>query len=136
MTMKKLSIFFGRLLLIPLSWIPLSRFYGRIVRLQKPRRLARWMIRRFQAHYRIDMAEFRGQPDDYGSLADFFLRPLDAQKRPLKADARFLLSPADGRLSEIELIRADRATQVKGKTYPLGRFLAAPVDFQRGWYLA
>ncbi len=82
------------------------------------------------------MAEFQGQPGDYRSLAEFFLRPLDPAKRPLRADENFLLSPADGRLSEIEFISTDRATQVKGKTYPLGRFLAAAIDFSQGWHLA
>lgn len=134
--MKSFPKLFGRLLLVPISWVPLSRLYGRIVRLRRPRRLAQWMIGRFQKHYKIRMDEFRGQPGDYRSLAEFFLRPLDPARRPLLADNNFLLSPADGRLSEIELISGDRATQVKGKTYPLGRFLAANIDFSQGWHLA
>ena len=45
------------------------------------------MINHFKNHYRIDMEEFAGSaPDDYPSLADFFVRPLDPQKRPLPAD--------------------------------------------------
>ena len=39
-------------------------------------------------------------------------------------------------MSELEWITADCATQVKGKTYPLSRFLAADIDFSQGWYLA
>jgi phosphatidylserine decarboxylase len=134
--MDNLSELFGRLLLVPISWVPLSRLYGRIVRLSRPPRLAQWMIGRFQKHYKISMDEFRGQPGDYRSLAEFFLRPLDPAKRPLRADENILLSPADGRLSEIEFISEDRATQVKGKTYPLSRFLATNIDFSQGWYLA
>jgi len=134
--MNNISRLVGRALLVPISWIPISRLYGRLMRLRRPRWLALWMIRRFQKSYRITMDEFQGKPEDYASLADFFLRPLDPAKRPLPADEKFLLSPADGRLSEIELIHEDRATQVKGKTYPLGRFLAAPVDFSQGWYVA
>ena len=101
------------------------------MRLSRPRFLAQWMIRRFQKHYRIDMEEFQGQPEDYRSLADFFLRPLDPAKRPLTADEKFILSPADGRLSELEFVSEDRATQVKGKTYPLSRFLAEASIFPR-----
>jgi phosphatidylserine decarboxylase len=134
--MKSFSELLGRLLLVPISWVPLSRLYGHIVRLRRPPRLARWMIGRFQKHYKISMAEFRGSATDYGSLSEFFLRPLDPDKRPLPLDPSCLLSPADGRLSEIERISEDRATQVKGKTYPLGRFLAAAIDFSQGWYLA
>jgi phosphatidylserine decarboxylase len=126
--MRKLSILFGRLLLVPISWIPLSRLYGRIMRLQRPRRLVLWMIRRFQKGHRIDMDEFQGRPEDYGTLADYFLRPLDPAKRPLKADEGCLLCPADGRLSGLELVTGDAATQAKGWTYPLSLLLAERVD--------
>ena len=106
------------------------------MRLQRPRFLARGMIRRFQKNYRISMAEFQGSADDYRSLSEFFLRPLDPKKRPLPADEDRLLVPADGRLSELELVSGDRATQVKGRSYPLSALLGEPADFSRGWYLA
>ncbi len=51
------------------------------MRLRRPRWLALWMIRRFQKHYQIEMDEFQGKPEDYGSLADFFLRPLDPRQK-------------------------------------------------------
>ena len=82
------------------------------------------------------MDEYMGSAQDYPSLADFFVRPLDAQQRPLPANEQFILSPADGKLSELELIATDCATQVKGKTYPLSRLLVAEIDFSQGWYLA
>ncbi len=119
-----------------ISWPALSRAWGRLMRLRRPRSLARWMIRNFKNHYRIDMDEFRGTESDYGSLSEFFLRPLDPARRPLATDDRCLLSPADGRLSELELISEDRATQVKGWTYPLSLLLAEKIDFSRKWHLA
>jgi phosphatidylserine decarboxylase len=119
-----------------ISWIPLSRLYGRVMSLEHPRRLARWMIGLFQNHYRISMDEFTGTPQDYPSLADFFVRPLDPKKRSLCVDEKHILSPADGKLSELELVTSDYATQVKGKTYLLSRFLAADIDFSKGWYVA
>jgi phosphatidylserine decarboxylase len=134
--MNNISRLVGRALLAPISWIPLSRLYGRLMRLRRPRFLAALMIRRFQAHCRIAMDEFRGTAADYPSLADFFLRPFDPAKRPLPADENHLLSPADGRLSEMELINEDRATQVKGWTYPLSILLGEAVDFSKKWYLA
>ena len=134
--MKNISKIFGRLLLAPISWIPLSRLYGRVMRLERPRRLARRMIGLFQSHYRINMEEYQGTSLDYPSLADFFVRPLDPIKRSLAVDEKYLLAPADGKLSELELITTDCATQVKGKTYPLSRLLAADIDFSQGWYLA
>lgn len=134
--MKKLSILFGRLLLLPISWIPLSRCYGRIMRLRRPRFLARRMIRRFQRHYGISMDGFRGGAEDYPSLADFFLRPLDPARRPLAVDDGLLLSPADGRLSGLERVSGDAATQVKGWTYSLGGLLAEELDPAAPWLVA
>jgi phosphatidylserine decarboxylase len=124
------------MLLSLISWPRLSRFYGRIMRLRRPRCLARAMIRRFQKHYGIRMDEFQGTAADYRSLSEFFLRPLDPDKRPLPLDRQSLLSPADGRLSELELVSEDRATQVKGWTYPLSLMLGEAIDFSRGWHMA
>jgi phosphatidylserine decarboxylase len=134
--MNNISRLIGRALLVPISWIPISRLYGRIMRLRRPRCLARAMIRRFQKHYGIRMDEFQGTASDYSSLSDFFLRPLDANIRPLPLDRQSLLSPADGRLSELELVSEDRATQVKGWTYPLSLMLGEAIDFSRGWHVA
>jgi phosphatidylserine decarboxylase len=134
--MKKLTAPFSRFLLACISLPLLSRLWGKLMRLNRPRFLARRMIKSFKNHYQISMDEFAGSPLDYPSLADFFVRPLDPQKRALTVDERLVLSPADGKLSELELITSDCATQVKGKTYPLGRFLAADIDFSAGWYLA
>lgn len=134
--MNNLSAFLGRALLSPISWIPLSRLYGRVMRLRRPRWLARCMIRRFQKSYAIDMAGFQGRPEQYGSLADFFQRPLDPRQRPLKADAGCILAPADGRLSELELVASGAATQVKGWSYPLSLLLAETLDPSRPCYVA
>jgi phosphatidylserine decarboxylase len=134
--MKKMIALFFRPLLACISLPLFSRWWGKLMRLRRPGFLARWMIDRYKNHYQINMDEFAGSPLDYSSLADFFVRPFDPQKRPLPADKKFILSPADGQLSELEFISSDCATQVKGKTYPLGRFLAVDIDFSQGWHLA
>ncbi len=94
--MKKFSWFFGRIALACISLPPLSRLWGKLMRLRRPRFLARRMINNFKNHYRITMEEYAGSPLDYPSLAEFFVRPLDPQKRKLLADDQFILSPADG----------------------------------------
>jgi phosphatidylserine decarboxylase len=133
---KKTASLFGRLALSCISLPLLSRFWGKLMRLSRPRCLAKKMITSFASHYQIKMDEFRGSAADYGSLSEFFLRPLDLDKRPLPHDDQCLLAPADGRLSELELIDGDRATQVKGWTYPLGILLGEAIDFSQKWYLA
>ena len=134
--MKKLTEPFFRLFLACISLPLFSRLWGKLMRLRRPHFLAKRMINRFKNHYQINMDEFQGSPLDYPSLADFFVRPLDPKNRPLPVDGDFILSPADGKLSELEFITTDCATQVKGKTYPLSRLLAANIDFSQGWHLA
>jgi phosphatidylserine decarboxylase len=134
--MKKITRLVSRLILSCLSLPLFSRLWGKLMRLRRPRFLAKQMILRFQKHYRIAMDEFQGKPEDYKSLSEFFLRPLDPDKRPLPPNEQCLLAPADGRLSELELVSEDRATQVKGWTYPLSLMLAEEIDFSKKWYLA
>ncbi len=134
--MKKIAFLASRLILACISLPLFSRLWGKLMRLRRPYFLAEWMIDRFKNHYQINMDEFQGSPLDYPSLADFFVRPLATRQKPLPANEQFILSPADGKLSELELIAMDCATQVKGKTYPLSCLLAADIDFSQGWYLA
>jgi len=134
--MNKSWLFPGRLLLTCISLPALSRLWGRIMRLRRPRFLARRMILNFQKHYRISMEEFKGAASDYASLSEFFLRPFDPTRRPLAADGDHLLSPADGRLSELELVGGDKAVQVKGWTYPLSLLLGEAIDFGKKWHVA
>lgn len=113
----------------------LSRIYGRITRIKRPRRLARRMIRVFQRSHCIDMSRFQGTPDDYASLAEFFVRPLHETAVPPRAP-QFLVSPADGRLVGIETVQKDAATQVKGLSYSLSHLVGEEMDFSPGWHVA
>jgi phosphatidylserine decarboxylase len=125
-----------RIILTILSAPLVSRLWGRITRLRRPRGLVRRMIRAFQRHYGIDMRDYPGQPDDYSSLNQFFIRPLDPTARPLVAAADFLLSPCDGVLSTLECIDHDQAFQVKGKPYRVSELLQSALDFSRPWLVA
>ena len=134
--MKRSGFLLPRVLLGIISFPRWSRIWGRIMRLRRPRILARLMIARFRRHYRIAMDEFAGEAEDYPSLADFFVRPIDPQKRALRRDERYIVSPADGFLSEMELIREDSCTQVKGRSYRLSALLGEKIDFSAGWHVA
>ena len=134
--MKRSGFFPQRVLLGIISFPWWSRIWGRIMRLRHPRILARLIISRFRRHYRIAMDEFVGEAEDYPSLADFFVRPIDPQKRALHRDERYIVSPADGLLSELEGVYEDRCTQVKGRLYPLSALLGEKIDFSEGWHVA
>ena len=84
------------------------------------------------------MNDYQGDVDDYSSLSDFFIRRLDPEKRPLVPDKGVIVSPADGKLTEIETIFQDRAAQlkVKGKYYSISELLNEKIDFSAGWHVA
>jgi phosphatidylserine decarboxylase len=106
------------------------------MRLRRPRLLARLMIGSFRQHYRIAMDDFVGEAEDYPSLADFFVRRFDPQKRALRRDERYIVSPADGFLSELEPVREDCCVQVKGRSYRLSALVREEIDFGEEWYVA
>jgi len=72
----------------------------------------------FAARYGVDMSE--AQQEDlraYHSFNEFFTRPLKPGARPVDTDARSIVSPADGAISEIGTIRAGSILQAKGYSY-------------------
>jgi len=130
--MKKLAPLFLSLLSLP----GFSRVWGRITRLRQPRFLVKRVIEWYRRKYGIDMTEYEGEPGDYPCLVDFFTRKLDPGKRPLVPDESALVSPADGILSGMETIFADRTAQIKGKYYPISGLLKEDIDFSQGWHVA
>ncbi len=123
-------------ILTVLSFPILSRAYGRLVRIRRPRPLIRAVIRRFARLYHIDMAEYPGSVRDYPSLLDFFVRPLNPVTRPLKQDPDSFLSPADGVLADLQEIDRDSATQIKGWNYKVSELTGQQENWDNGWWLA
>lgn len=75
-----------------------------------------WAIRRFAAHYQVDMSE-AAEPElaAYATFNDFFTRALKTQARPLAAAD--YLSPVDGRISQLGAIEGDQIIQAKKHRY-------------------
>ena len=84
------------------------------------RPLTKW----FAAAYGVDLTEAANADlDSYATFNEFFTRPLKAGARPIAADARTLIAPADGVLTEHGAIDGDRLFQAKGSAYTLGALL-------------
>lgn len=101
----------------------LSRLAGGLAETRVPwvrRLLIRAAVRRF----RIDLTE-AAEPDceRYASFNDFFTRELKPGARPLMGDARTLVSPADGVISEAGRIAGNSLLQAKGSTFTLEALL-------------
>ncbi len=84
------------------------------------RPLTRW----FATTYGVDLTEAANADlDSYATFNEFFTRELKAGARPIAAEARTLVAPADGILTEHGAIDGDRLYQAKGRTYTLPELL-------------
>jgi phosphatidylserine decarboxylase len=83
------------------------------------------LIRGFMKLYDIDMRDaVESDPLRYASFNEFFTRSLRAETRPLEVDARAVVSPVDGTISECGDIDGEELLQAKGKRYTLSDLLA------------
>ncbi|REH40400.1 phosphatidylserine decarboxylase [Paraperlucidibaca baekdonensis] len=102
----------------------LSRVVGKLAASTTP-----WIkdtfISRFAERYQVDMSEAL-EPDlsRYACFNDFFTRALKPGARSLCTEADSILCPADGAISQLGPITADRVFQAKGHDYSLGDLLA------------
>jgi phosphatidylserine decarboxylase len=103
----------------------LSRWVLRATRVRS-RRFKNWLVRGFLRLYSVDMTEAaETDPYGYGSFNEFFTRALKPGARPIAEDARAIICPADGVISEAGGIEGDSLLQAKGRRYRLSELLAA-----------
>ena len=87
-------------------------------------------IKNFAAKYQVNMAEaLEENPLAYKSFNDFFTRALKPNARPIASDSKAIISPADGAISQIGAITADKIFQAKGHDYSVTTLLGG--DEQR-----
>lgn len=88
----------------------------------------RWLknllIRRFIKTYNVNMDEAAAEADSHPSFNVFFTRALKPDARPLADSKRFILSPADGAISQLGRIESGRVIQAKGQDYTVSELLA------------
>ena len=108
----------------------LSRLAGRVAASQQP-----WLrdplIRRFVATYDVDMSEAARAIGQFASFNDFFTRELKPGVRPLADSSQFVVSPADGTISQLGTIAGGRILQAKGRDYSVAEILGAAPDEAR-----
>lgn len=100
----------------------LSRLAGTLAASQTPW-LRDAMIARFAAAYGVDLTEAARGIGEFTSFNDFFTRELKPGARPLADAARFILSPADGAVSQLGPITGGRIIQAKGRDYSVAELL-------------
>lgn len=101
----------------------LSRLVGYLAECTQPW-LKNWLIKRFIAHFNVDMSEAKDpNPESYANFNAFFTRALKSGARELTLDENTITSPADGAVSEIGRIEYGRVLQAKGRGYGLTTLL-------------
>ena len=99
--------------------------------------LTTWVIRKFVARYRVNMAEAANpDPAAYPTFNEFFTRALKDGVRPI-SDAT-LICPVDGAISQCGKIEQDQVFQAKGHHYSttalVGGDSALAAQFQDGHF--
>jgi len=100
----------------------LSRLAGRVADSRTPW-LKRRLIERFIDTYDVDMSEAAEPAGAYPTFNAFFTRALKPGARPLADAERFILSPADGAVSQIGPIARGRIVQAKARDYSVAELL-------------
>lgn len=92
------------------------------------------LIRLFVSGFKPDMSDaVETEPTAYASFNEFFTRALRPGTRPVDSDARAIVSPVDGTVSEAGALTADRLLQAKGHEYSLRALLAGNAAWERSF---
>lgn len=105
----------------------LSRLAGRVAASEAPWLRDR-LIRRFAAAYGVDLSEAARGIGEFASFNDFFTRELKRGARPLADAAQFILSPADGAVSQLGPVSGGRIIQAKGRDYSVAEILGCGAE--------
>ncbi len=104
----------------PLYILPhhlISRLVFHLTRIQCPT-LVPPAIRLFSKVFKVNLAEaVNPDPASYPTFNAFFTRPLQPALRPIAAGDQVLVSPVDGRISQMGKIEVGRIFQAKGHEY-------------------
>lgn len=88
-----------------------------------------WQMRWFVRKYDVNMNEAQ-QPilEEFSHFNAFFTRELKPQARPVDASMNALISPVDGRVSQIGTIVEDQLYQAKGTSFSLDTLLGGDAN--------
>lgn len=108
--------------LYPLPHHAISRLVYRLTRME-----SKWTqpaIRQFIKAFKVNMSEAeQTDPSAYKTFNAFFTRSLKSELRPIAKGTRVLASPVDGKISQVDTVRAGRILQAKGFDYSVVELL-------------
>ncbi|MDC0707507.1 archaetidylserine decarboxylase [Stigmatella sp. ncwal1] len=113
----------------------LSSAVGLATRLPAPAPVHRAAMKAFARAYNVDMAEAEHSFERYSTFAEFFTRGLKPGLRPVDGGEKVVVSPVDGRVSQVGYSEHGRCLQAKGIEYTVDELLgdkAAAAPFHGG----
>lgn len=109
----------------------LSAAVGAATRVPAPPRLHHLAMRAFARRYQVELEEAELPLEGYPTFAQFFTRRLKAGARAIDSDPRALISPVDGRVSQVGHAERGECIQAKGIRFPLEKLLGDPAEAAR-----
>lgn len=107
-----------------------SRVMGRLADHAWSPPVGRAVVKVYSRLYDVDFEEC-AKREDFKSFDEFFTRPLKDGARPLPADPKIIVSPADGRLESMGAVDVGSTWRVKGRNYRVEELVGDPVDAKR-----
>lgn len=115
----------------PLYVLPhhaISRLVFRLTRVRCPK-VVPTAIRLFSKQFKVNLAEAEySNPEDYQTFNAFFTRSLKAGVRTINKGKDLMVSPVDGRVSQVGAIQEGRIFQAKGHEYSALELLGGDVE--------
>jgi len=103
----------------------LSSVVGGLVNAPLPRWMHRKSIAVFAKQYNVHVEEAEKPIEEYESFAAFFARRLKPGMRPVDAADLAIVSPVDGRISQLGQMEEDKCLQAKGIWFSAAQLLGS-----------
>ena len=93
-------------------------------------------IRVYTRLYDVDLQDAnRKSFNQYSSFEDFFTRELDPKSRPICRSEDSIVSPVDGKVAQVGVLKKGSLVQAKGLDFSLEDLLqGSPRSLEGGWY--
>jgi phosphatidylserine decarboxylase len=101
----------------------LSTAVGAATRAKAHPSLHRTVMKFFAKRFQVALEEAEHGFEGYDTFSDFFARKLKPGLRPIAAGERVVVSPCDGKVSQVGYAELDQCIQAKGINFPIGKLL-------------